>query len=179
MTEIKALLISGGPLYPKYWEALTADFKKQTGITVTYDLLQFMPLTAKVVTLGAARSAEYDVFSTHTAQIGSYFNYFEPLNKYFSASELGEFYPVAMKYLTDPKTGRIAAIPRNVDARIQYYRTDAYDAHNLKPAVTWDDLVHVSQTLTGDGHYGLVLPGQGDPAQRTFSDYLWQAGGDW
>ncbi len=179
VTEIKALLISGGPLYPKYWEALTADFKKQTGITVTYDLLQFMPLTAKVVTLGAARSAEYDVFSTHTAQIGSYFNYFEPLNKYFSASELGEFYPVAMKYLTDPKTGRIAAIPRNVDARIQYYRTDAYDAHNLKPAVTWDDLVHVSQTLTGDGHYGLVLPGQGDPAQRTFSDYLWQAGGDW
>ena len=149
MTEIKALLISGGPLYPKYWEALTADFKKQTGITVSYDLLQFMPLTAKVVTLGAARSAEYDVFSTHTAQIGSYFNYFEPLNKYFSASELGEFYPVAMKYLTDPKTGRIAAIPRNVDARIQYYRTDAYDAHNLKPAVTWDDLVHVSQTLTG------------------------------
>lgn len=120
VTEIKALLISGGPLYPKYWEALTADFKKQTGITVSYDLLQFMPLTAKVVTLGAARSAEYDVFSTHTAQIGSYFNYFEPLNKYFSASELGEFYPVAMKYLTDPKTGRIAAIPRNVDARIQY-----------------------------------------------------------
>lgn len=179
VTEIKALLISGGPLYPKYWEALTADFKKQTGITVSYDLLQFMPLTAKVVTLGAARSAEYDVFSTHTAQIGSYFNYFEPLNKYFSASELGEFYPVAMKYLTDPKTGRIAAIPRNVDARIQYYRTDAYDAHNLKPAVTWDDLVHVSQTLTGDGHYGLVVPGQGDPAQRTFSDYLWQAGGDW
>ena len=179
VTEIKALLISGRPLYPKYWETLTADFKKQTGITVSYDLLQFMPLTAKVVTLGAARSAEYDVFSTHTAQIGSYFNYFEPLNKYFSASELGEFYPVAMKYLTDPKTGRIAAIPRNVDARIQYYRTDAYDAHNLKPAVTWDDLVHVSQTLTGDGHYGLVVPGQGDPAQRTFSDYLWQAGGDW
>ncbi len=23
------------------------------------------------------------------------------------------------------------------------------------------------------------MPGQGDPAQRTFSDLLWQAGGDW
>ena len=23
------------------------------------------------------------------------------------------------------------------------------------------------------------MPGQGDPAQRTFSDFLWQAGGDW
>jgi hypothetical protein len=40
-----------------------------------------------------------------------------------------------------------------------------------------DDLI--SQTLTGDGHYGLVVPGQGDPAQRTFSDLLWQAGGEW
>ena len=119
------------------------------------------------------------MFSTHTAQIGSFFNYFEPLNNTSPPSELADFYPVAMKYLTDPKTGQLAAIPRNVDARVQYYRKDVYDAHNLKPAVTWDELVSVSQTLTGDGHYGLVVPGQGDPAQRTFSDFLWQAGGDW
>ena len=66
-----------------------------------------------------------------------------------------------------------------MDARVQYYRKDVYDAHGLKPAVTWDDLIHVSQTLTGGGHYGLVVPGQGDPAQRTFSDLLWQAGGEW
>ncbi len=178
-TEIRALLITGGPLYPKYWEALTSNFKDKTGITVTYDMLQFTPMTSKEVTLGAARSGEYDVYSTHTAQIGSFFNYFEPLNQYFSASELQDFYPVAMKYLTDPKTGKLAAIPRNVDARVQYYRTDLYKAHNLQPAKTWDELVSVSQALTGDGHYGLVVPGQGDPAQRTFSDYLWQAGGDW
>lgn len=179
VTEIRALLISGGPLYPKYWEALTGEFKKQTGITATYDLLQFTPLTSKTVTLGAARSNEYDVFSTHTAQIGSFFNYFQPMNKYFTDAELADFYPVTMKYMTDPKSGHIAAIPRNVDARVQYYRSDVYDQHNLKAAVTWDDLVHVSQTLTGDGHYGLVVPGQGDPAQRTFSDLLWQAGGEW
>jgi multiple sugar transport system permease protein len=62
---------------------------------------------------------------------------------------------------------------------VQYYRSDVYGAHNLQPAKTWDELVNVSQALTGDGHYGLVVPGQGDPAQRTFSDFLWQAGGDW
>ena len=66
-----------------------------------------------------------------------------------------------------------------MDARVQYCRKDVYDAHSLKPTATWDDLVHVSQTLTGEGHYGLVVPGQGDPAQRTFSDLLWQAGGEW
>ena len=178
-TEIRALLITGSAVYPKYWETLTEEFKKKTGITVTYDMLAFTPLTSKEVTLGAARSTQYDVYSTHTAQIGSFFDYFEPLDPYFSASELADFYPVAMKYLINPKTGKLAAIPRNVDARVQYYRKDAYDAHNLQPAKTWDELVNVSQALTGDGHYGLVVPGQGDPAQRTFSDFLWQAGGDW
>jgi multiple sugar transport system substrate-binding protein len=80
-TEIKALLITGGPLYPKYWEQIAQDFKKKTGITVNYDLLEFTPLTSKTVTLGAARSGLYDVYSTHTAQIGSFFNHFAPLDE--------------------------------------------------------------------------------------------------
>ena len=42
-TEIRALLITGSPLYPKYWETLTEDFKKKTGITVSYDLLAVHP----------------------------------------------------------------------------------------------------------------------------------------
>ncbi len=79
------------------------DFKAKTGITVSYDLLEFTPLTSKEVTLGAARSSQYDVYSTHTAQIGSFFNYFEPLNKYFSDSELDDFFPVAIKYLSEPQ----------------------------------------------------------------------------
>ena len=93
-TEIKALLITGGPTYPKYWETIVQDFTKKTGITVKYDLLEFTPLTTKTVTLGAAGSDLYDVYSTHTAQIGFFFNYFAPLNEYFSADELKDFYPV-------------------------------------------------------------------------------------
>ncbi|WP_164772061.1 sugar ABC transporter substrate-binding protein [Mesorhizobium sp. M2C.T.Ca.TU.002.02.1.1] len=177
--EITALLITGGPLYPKYWEKIVQDFTAKTGIKVRYDLLEFTPLTAKVVTLSAARSSQYDVYSTHTAQIDSYFNHFAPLNSYFSDAELADFYPVAVKYLRDPKTGNLAAIPRNMDARVQYYRSDIYQEKGLKPAETWEELVDVGLKLTGDGHYGLVVPGQGDPAQRTFSDLLWQAGGDW
>jgi hypothetical protein len=177
--EITALLITGGPLYPKYWEKIVQDFTAKTGIKVRYDLLEFTPLTAKVVTLSAARSSQYDVYSTHTAQIDSYFNHFAPLNTYFSDSELAEFYPVAVKYLRDPKTGNLAAIPRNMDSRVQYYRSDIYQEKGLKPAETWEELVDVGLKLTGNGHYGLVVPGQGDPAQRTFSDLLWQAGGDW
>ena len=156
-TEIKALLITGGPLYPKYWEQIAQDFKKKTEITVNYDLLEFTPLTSKTVTLGAARSGLYDVYST-PGQIGSFFNHFAPLDEYFKSDELEDFYPVALKYLRNPKTEKLAAIPRNMDARVQYYRKDVYDAHGLKPAATWDDLIHVSQTLTGDGHTALSCP---------------------
>ncbi|BCP55261.1 putative amino-acid ABC transporter periplasmic-binding protein y4oP [Kaistia sp. 32K] len=177
--EIRALLITGGPLYPKYWEKVVNGFTEKTGIKVKYDLLEFTPLTTKVVTLGAARSNLYDVFSTHTAQIDSFFNYFGALNEYFSEEDLKDFYKVGVDYLVNPKNGHLAAIPRNMDARTQYYRSDVYEEKGLKAAVTWEDLVEVSQKLTGDGRYGLVVPGQGDPAQRTFSDFLWQAGGDW
>lgn len=177
--EIRALLITGGPLYPKYWERIVSDFTQKTGIRVKYDLLEFTPLTTKVVTLGAARSDLYDVFSTHTAQIDSFFNYFSPLNDYFSDDELKDFYQVGVDYLVSPKTRKLAAIPRNMDSRTQYYRSDVYAEHGLKAAVTWDDMVDVARKLTGNGYYGLVVPGQGDPAQRTFSDLLWQAGGEW
>ena len=74
---------------------------------------------------------------------------------------------------------RLAAIPRNMNSRTQYYRSDVYAEHGLKAAVTWEDMVDVGRKLTGNGYYGLVVPGQGDPAQSTFSDLLWQAGGEW
>jgi ABC-type glycerol-3-phosphate transport system substrate-binding protein len=178
-TEINALLITGGDRYPKYWETVTNAFKQQTGVTVKYDLLQFTPLTSKEITLAAARSTQYDVYSTHTAQIGAFFPHFEPLNNHFSASDLEDFFPVAIKYLTNPANGELAAIPRNMDSRTQYYRTDLYEKSSLRPAKTWDELIDVGQKLTGGGQFGLVLPGQGDPAQRQFADFLWQAGGEW
>lgn len=179
VTEINALLITGGASYPMYWRKMTSEFQQQTGIKVNYDLLEFTPLTSKEVTLAAARSAQYDVYSTHTAQIGAFFSSFEPLNHYFSSTDLADFFPVSLKYLTNPENGELAAIPRNIDARSQYYRTDLYQAHGVAPAKTWDELVDVGKKLTGGGRYGLVLPGQGDPAQRQFADFLWQAGGEW
>lgn len=100
VTEINALLITGGASYPRYWQKTTAEFQRQTGIKVNYDLLEFTPLTSNKITLASARSAQYDVYSTHTAQIGAFFSSFEPLNHYFSSADLAEFFPVSLKYLT-------------------------------------------------------------------------------
>ena len=180
VTEIKALLITGGPLYPKYWEALTATSRSKTGITVTYDLLQFMPMTARRWSRSAPHAARSMTCLARTPRRSARFQLLRAAEQVFLRLGAGGLLPGGDEVFNRSEDrSNCAAIPRNVDARIQYYRTDAYDAHNLQPAVTWDDLVSVSQALTGDGHYGLVVPGQGDPAQRTFSDYFWQAGGDW
>ncbi|WP_242179838.1 ABC transporter substrate-binding protein [Saccharopolyspora soli] len=177
--EINALLITGGTSYPPYWAKMAAEFRARTGITVNYDLLQFTPLLSKEITLSAARSAQYDVYSTHTAQIGAFFPHFEPLNRFFTDADLADFFPVSLAALTNSANGQLAAIPRNMDSRSQYYRTDLYAAHSIQPAKTWDELIDVGRKLTGGDRYGLVLPGSGDPAQRQFADFLWQAGGDW
>lgn len=179
VTEINALLVTSGNNYPQYWQRVTSQFQQQTGIKVKYDLLQFTPMTSKEITLAAARSTQYDVYSTHTAQIGAFFAHFEPLNRYFASSELADFFPVSLKYLTNPANGDLAAIPRNMDARTQFYRKDLYQAAGLQPPKTWDDVIDAGTKLSHGGQFGLVLPGQGDPAQRQFADFLWQAGGEW
>lgn len=82
--------------------------------------------------------------------------------------------------------GHTIALPRRFDARLIHYRTDLFDEAGIgAPPKTWKDLVATAEKLTvdtdGDGkidQYGLIIPGQGDPALRHFSDYLWQAGGD-
>lgn len=137
-TEINTLLITSGASYPRYWQKTTTEFRRQTAIKVNYDLLEFTPLTSKEITLAAARSAQYDVYSTHTAQIGAFFSSFEPLNHYVSSTDLADFFSVSLKYLTNPESGELAAIPRNIDARSRYYRADLY---GLMPAKTWDELV--------------------------------------
>ena len=122
------------------------------------------PLTSKTVMLGAARSGLYDVYSSHSAQIGSFFYHFAPLDDYFKSDEFEDFYPVALKYLRNPKTEKLAAIPRHMDARVQH--SNVYYAHGLKTAATWDDLIHVSETLTRDGHHGLVVPAKAARRRR-------------
>ena len=144
---------------------LDPDFKKD------WNHRQLRPagvhlLTSKTVVLGAARSGLYDVYSTHSAQIGSFFYRFAPLDDYFKSDELEDFYLVALKYLRNPKAKRspplfpVTWTPAcNMTARTS-------TAHGFKTAAAWDDLIHVSETLTCVGHHGLVFPAKAARRRR-------------
>jgi len=173
---IKALLI-GGPEYEPWWAKVTADFEQKTGIKVKYDMLIFEELMKKEITLSAAKSSEYDVYSSHHAQIGAFLTSFARLNDYLG-DDVNDF-PKEQIGPGITKEGDIIAVPKHTDARVMYYRTDLFDAAGVKPPTTWDELIQVAQKLNKPpDQYGFVITGRGDPFLRQYSDFLWEWGGD-
>ncbi|MCL4417043.1 MAG: sugar ABC transporter substrate-binding protein [Actinobacteria bacterium] len=173
---IKALLV-GGPEYEPWWAKVTAEFEQKTGIKVKYDTLIWEELMKKEITLSAAKSSEYDVYSTHHAQIGAFLNSFAPLNSYLAGDE--KDFPAEQVAPAVLENGDIIALPKHTDARILYYRTDLFDVAGVKPPKTWDELIQVAQKLNKPpDQYGFVITGRGDPFLRQYSDLLWEWGGD-
>jgi len=68
--------------------------------------------------------------------------------------------------VTDPTTGKYAAIPFDGWIQAIWYRSDVFKKLNLKPPVSWDDINAACDTLPGKENllYALVLPT--DPGQN-------------
>ncbi len=71
--------------------------------------------------------------------------------------------PLAM--VTDPSTGKYAAIPYDGWIQAIWYRQDAFDAAGLNAPISWDDIKAACEALPGTGNllYGITIgtdPGQ-------------------
>jgi multiple sugar transport system substrate-binding protein len=76
--------------------------------------------------------------------------------------------PLAM--VTNPTTGKYAAIPFDGWIQAIWYRTDVFDMAGLNPPISWDDIDAACDALPGTGNllYGVTLgtdPGQNYPQQ--------------
>jgi len=76
--------------------------------------------------------------------------------------------PLAM--VTDPDTGKYAAVPFDGWIQAIWYRTDSFEEAGLNPPVSWDDINAACDALPGTGNllYALTLgtdPGQNYPHQ--------------
>lgn len=175
-TTIHALLI-GGLDHQEVFERLIPEFEKRTGIRVEWTTLPREQLVLRVTTLGQARSDQYDVYSTHFSTVPQFYHYLEPLQDYF-ADELDDFLPASYEY--GILEGNLYHIPRYFDSRMLFYRTDVLAEAGLEPPRTWDELLEAAQKLTDParGMWGFISVGKGNALMRHFSDFLWQAGGD-
>ncbi len=75
-----------------------------------------------------------------------------------------------LQMVTDPATGKYAAVPFDGWIQAIWYRADIFDAAGLNPPISWDDINAACDTLPGTGNllYALTLgtdPGQNYPHQ--------------
>lgn len=175
--RLNALLV-GGLDHQEVFEALIPTCEQLLGIDVEWSALPRDQLVVRATTLGLARSDSIDVYSTHYSTIPEFYEFLQPLQSYFSSEDLADFSSASMDF--GYINGDLYQIPRLIDARMLFYRTDMFQEAGLTPPTNWQELLEVSQALNNpnDGVYGFIGVGKGNAVMRHFSDFLWQAGGD-
>jgi multiple sugar transport system substrate-binding protein len=72
--------------------------------------------------------------------------------------------PLAM--VTDPATGKYAAVPYDGWIQAIWYRDDVFQEAGLNPPVSWDDILAACETLPGTGNLLYALTLGSDPGQN-------------
>lgn len=175
---IRALLVGGASGIAR-WEHIIPIFEEKTGIKVQYETLDTQAMRQKEIILVATKDDTYDVYGTHFAHIGFFSEHFFPLDDYLNDDYLNDVMISAIEPFKNKRTEKIVALPLFMDARLMYYRKDHFAEAGIEtPPKTWDELISVAQKLTTGERYGLGIVGAGNPLLRQYSDFLWQAGGD-
>jgi multiple sugar transport system substrate-binding protein len=147
--KLDIALISG-PMYDRLYERVGA-FEQANGIRVHVGYSAPHPeLNAH---LAALTDPPYDLVSTHTKYAPSQLRFLAPLDEAASSLELGAFYESLLDLARID--GRLFGIPRNIDVKLLYYRTDLV----ASPPSTWDDLAALAARLSHDSVHGFVFSG--------------------
>jgi multiple sugar transport system substrate-binding protein len=170
MKELHLALI-GGPQYDGILELLPA-FEAQTGYKLIVDVrLPHVELNERMAhDLGTAQG-HYDLISTHTKYAPSQAEHLRPLDEWVNDEELSDFVPRVLELCR--VGGRLMQLPRNLDARLLFYRADLIPAPQ-----TWDEAAAQMKRHSSDGFHGFAFPGRHSGLFGTFYELLGMAGGD-
>jgi multiple sugar transport system substrate-binding protein len=170
MKELHLALI-GGPQYDGLSELLP-KFEEQTGYYLHVDVrLPHVELNERMAKdLGTANGC-YDLISTHTKYSPSQAEHLMLLDEFVSPDELSDFVPRVLDLCRI--NGKLMQLPRNLDARLLFYRADLISAPQ-----TWDEAAARMIEYRQNGLYGFAFPGRHSGLFGTFYEMLGMAGGD-
>jgi multiple sugar transport system substrate-binding protein len=177
MKELHLALI-GGPQYDGLLELLPA-FEGQTGYRLHVDVrLPHVELNERMANDLGTENGHYDLISTHTKYSPSQAEHLRPLDDLVSADELSDFVPRVLELCrfangADQTHEHLMQLPRNLDARLLFYRADLISAPQ-----TWDEAAEQMIKYKRDGFYGFAFPGRHSGLFGTFYEMLGMAGGD-
>lgn len=177
MKELHLALI-GGPQYDGLLELLPA-FEKQTGYHLHVDVrLPHVELNERMAKDLGTENGHYDLISTHTKYCPSQAGHLLSLDELVDSDELSDFVPRVLELCrfangTDQTHERLMQLPRNLDARLLFYRADLISAPQ-----TWDEAAAQMVKYKRDDFYGFAFPGRHSGLFGTFYELLGMAGGD-
>ena len=168
---VRALLV-GGPMYDPLYDRIPA-FERETGLRV--EVVARLPhpeLNARVKRDFEAGDPDLDLISTHTKYAPSQARWLSPLEDLPVARQRDDF--LAQPLELARIDGALLQIPRNLDVRLLYYRTDLVD----EAPPTWDALVETATAVSRPGRFGFLFPGRDSGLFGTFYELLVSAGGE-
>jgi len=171
------IALVGGPMYDRLYARL-AEFESGTGLGVEVAVrLDHPALNARLAAeFAAGGDPRYDLVSTHTKYAPSQRDFLLPLDSYLPAVELADFPPALLDQARFE--GDLLGLPRNIDVKLLYYRTDLLDQAGLGVPPTWDALAAAARRLTrAPACYGFVFPGHHSGLFGHFFELSTMAGG--
>lgn len=166
--ELRILLI-GGPMYDPLYSRLE-ELEEREGVEVVATLAH-PDLNERVEEEFGAGAARYDLISTHTKYAPSQMQWLTPLDDDLESEELEPFNPRTLELARI--NGNLYGIPRNLDVKLLYYRTDLMDA----PPASWEELLEEAARLRSGDLYGFAFPGKESGLFGHFFELHAMAGG--
>ncbi|MBO0778421.1 MAG: extracellular solute-binding protein [Ktedonobacteraceae bacterium] len=177
MARTLHVALIGGPQYDELYSRLPA-FEAATGYRV--EMVARLPhpeLNAFVAeAFAGGRQPQIDLLSTHIKYAPSQARFLVPLDEHIGEDEIGAFLPAAIQ--ASRIHDRLMQVPRMVDARLLFYRTNLLAEAQLQPPGSWEELSRQAQQLSAPpARYGYVFPGSQSGLFGTFFELVAMAGG--
>jgi multiple sugar transport system substrate-binding protein len=171
MSKTLRVAFVGGPMYDGMYARLP-QFEKQTGARVEIAFKGDHPsLNEHLENHGAT----YDLVSTHSKYSPSQANFLRPITELITKAELAAFTPSALELMSFG--GQLWQLPRVIDCKILFYRTDVFTEHGALVPQTWTELADTAAKLHRQERCGFSFPGQGSGLFGHFYEILEAAGG--
>ncbi|HNB54467.1 MAG TPA: hypothetical protein PK530_21150, partial [Anaerolineales bacterium] len=173
MKELHLALISG-PQYDGLLEFLPI-FEKQTGYRLHVEVrLPHVELNERMAKDLGTENGRYDLISTHTKYCPSQAEHLRSLDEFVNPDELLDFVPRVLELCRIAETNqtheKLMQLPRNLDARMLFYRADLINAPQ-----TWDEALSQMIQFKRDNFYGFAFPGRHSGLFGTFYELLGMA----
>lgn len=171
MAESLRTLLVGGPMYDPLYERL-AEFEEREGVRVEMVVAPTHPdLNERIEEEFSSGAASYDLISTHTKYAPSQRQWLTPLDGDVDDARLEAFSPRTVELARID--GSLYSVPRNLDVKLLYYRTDLMDG----PPASWEELLEEAAQLRSGELYGFVFPGKESGLFGHFFELHAMAGG--